>query len=198
MRKVILFNMVTLDGFFAGPNGEIDWHNVDDEFNEFAIDQLNSAGGLFFGRKTYQLMQSYWPTPAAVEGDPIVADKMNNLPKFVFSSTLDKAEWNNTRLVESNIVAAILELKQQPGKDLFLFGSADLAVTLIQHGLIDEFRVMVNPVVLGKGMPLFKDVNHVLKVERIKNEDISQWKCFTLLPACQSISWRFLGKKVLS
>jgi dihydrofolate reductase len=164
MRKLIFFNMATLDGFFAGPNGEIDWHNVDDEFNEFAIDQLNSAGGLLFGRKTYQLMESYWPTPAAVEGDPIVADKMNNLPKLMFSRTLDKANWNNTSLLKNDIPGEILKLKQQPGKDLFLFGSADLTVTLIQHGLIDEFRVMVNPVILGTGLPLFVDVHQKLNL----------------------------------
>jgi dihydrofolate reductase len=168
MRKMILFNMATSDGFFAGPNGEIDWHNVDDEFNEFAIDQLNSAGGLLFGRKTYQVMESYWPTPAALEGDPIVADKMNNLSKIVFSRTLDKADWNNTRLVKNNIAEEISKLKQQPGKDLYLFGSADLAVTLIQRGLIDEFRVMVNPVVLGEGLALFQDVHQKLNLKPLK------------------------------
>ena len=102
MRKVILFNMVTLDGFFEGPNREINWHHVDEEFNEFAIDQLDSADGLLFGRVTYEMMASYWPTPAARTNDPIVAGKMNALPKFVFSRTLKKAEWNNTKLVKEN------------------------------------------------------------------------------------------------
>src|SRR5205085_11643140 len=96
MRNVFLFMMVTLDGFFEGPNQEIDWHNVDEEFNEFAIDQLDDVDTLLFGRVTYQLMASYWPTQSAKENDPIVADKMNTVPKIVFSKTLDKAEWNNS------------------------------------------------------------------------------------------------------
>jgi dihydrofolate reductase len=170
MRKVILFNMATLDGFFAGPNGEIDWHHVDEEFNDFAIDQLGLADGLLFGRVTYQLMASYWPTEAAIRNDPVVAGKMNTLPKIVFSRTLETAEWNNTKLVKGNVAEEITKLKQQPGKDLLLFGSADLASTITQLGLFDEYRVMVNPVVLGSGKPLFKDVNQRLdlKLEKTK------------------------------
>ena len=103
MRKVIVFMMTTLDGFFAGPNGEIDWHVVDEEFNEFANDQLNSVDVLLFGRVTYELMASYWPTASATTDDPIIADKMNTLPKIVFSGTLEKVEWHNTRLVKENI-----------------------------------------------------------------------------------------------
>jgi len=158
MRKVIIFNMVTLDGFIAGADGNIDWHRVDDEFNDFAIEQLNEAGGLIFGRLTYELMVGYWPTSVAIETDPIIAEKMNSIPKFVFSRTLNKTEWNNTRLVKGNIRDEILKLNQQPGGDLFIFGSANLAATLIQENLIDEYRLIVNPVVLGRGIPLFKDI----------------------------------------
>lgn len=165
MRKIILFNMATLDGLFAGPGGEIDWHHVDEEFNEFAIAQLNSAGGLLFGRVTYQGMASYWPTDVAIKNDPIVADKMNTLPKIVFSRTLERVEWNNTRLVKGNIAEEISKLKQQPGKDLLLFGSADLASTLTNLGLIDEYRVMVNPVVLGNGKPLFTGMKEKLNLK---------------------------------
>jgi len=165
MRKIVLFNMATLDGLFAGPGGEIDWHHVDEEFNEFAIAQLNSAGGLLFGRATYQGMASYWPTDVAMKNDPIVADKMNTLPKIVFSRTLERVEWNNTRLVKGNVAEEISKLKQQPGKDLLLFGSADLASTLTNLGLIDEYRVMVNPVVLGSGKPLFKGMKDKLNLK---------------------------------
>ena len=91
MRKLFSFNMVTLDGYFEGPNHEIDWHNVDGEFNEFAIEQTGAVDMLLFGRVTYQLMASYWPTPDAIKNDPIVADLMNRLPKIVFSRTLEKA-----------------------------------------------------------------------------------------------------------
>jgi dihydrofolate reductase len=168
MRKVFLFMMVTLDGFFEGPDHEIDWHNVDEEFNEFAIDQLNEVDALLFGRVTYQGMASYWPTPFAIEDDPIIADKMNTLPKFVFSKTLDKVEWSNSRLVTENITEEISQLKQEQGRDLAVFGSANLAAFLLQMGLIDELRIMVNPVVLGKGKPLFTGLHHKVELKLIK------------------------------
>lgn len=155
MRNVFLFMMVSLDGFFEGPNQEIDWHNVDDEFNDFAIKQLDEIGTLLFGRVTYQLMASYWPTPAALADDPIVAEKMNTIPKVVFSTTLDTVDWANTRLVRGDASAEVMKLKQQPGKDLAIFGSADLTTALLQAGLVDELRIMVNPVALGNGKPLF-------------------------------------------
>jgi dihydrofolate reductase len=170
MRQIILFNVVTLDGYFEGPNRDITWHNVDDEFNQFAIAQLNSADGLIFGRVTYGLMASYWPTESAKTDDPIVANKMNSIPKIVFSRTLEKAEWNNSRLVKLGAAAEIAKLKQQPGGDMFIFGSADLASGLINAGLIDEYRILLNPVVLGKGSPLFKDINHRLNLKLIKTK----------------------------
>ena len=165
MSKLILFNLMTLDGFFAGPDGEIDWHNVDEEFNDFAIEQLSTAGGLIFGRITYQMMASYWPTPEAMASDPAVAGRMNDIPKIVFSKTLDSVDWNNTRLVKADAVEEVRGLKEQPGKDLFIFGSADLAATFTRAGLIDEYRVIINPVVLGKGQPYFKDADHRLTLQ---------------------------------
>ena len=126
-----------------------------DEFNEFAIEQLNSAGGLIFGRVTYQHMAAWWPTPAAVANDPIVAGKMNSLPKYVFSRTLKAVDWNNTTLFKERAAEEIAGLKQQLTKDLYIFGSANLAGTFSAQGLIDEYRLMMNPVVLGRGQPLF-------------------------------------------
>jgi dihydrofolate reductase len=159
--------MVTIDGFFAGANGEIDWHSTDDEFNNFAIEQASSSvvDMILFGRVTYQMMASYWPTPTAINDDPIVAHMMNNTPKIVFSRTLEKAEWNNTRLIRDHVAEEIIQLKQQPGKDLILFGSANLMATLVQQDLIDEHRIMVNPVVLGSGTPLFQGVHSSLKLK---------------------------------
>ncbi len=168
MRKAFLFMMISLDGFFEGPNHELDWHNVDAEFNEFAARMLNDADILLFGRATYQLMASYWPTKSAKENDPIVAEKMNTLPKIVFSKTLDKVEWNNSRLVKDNFAEEITKLKQQPGKDLAILGSSNLSLSFIQNGLIDEFRIMVNPVVLGTGNPLFRGINHRLNLKLLK------------------------------
>ena len=168
MRKLFSFNMVTLDGFFEGPNHEIDWHNADAEFNEFAIEQISAVDTLLFGRVTYQLMASYWPTPSAIKDDPIVADLMNRLPKIVFSRTLEKAAWNNTRLIKDHVAEEISKLKQQPGNDLALFGSANLMSTLMQLDLIDEHRIMVNPVILGNGNPLFKRTKDKLGLKLVQ------------------------------
>lgn len=158
--------MVSLDGFFEGPKQEIDWHVVDDEFNEYADELLQNVDTLLFGRVTYQLMADYWPTADA--GDPAVAEKMNNLPKIVFSKTLDKVDWKNTRIVKDDIVAEISRLKAIPGKDLVIFGSSDLAVTLIQKNLIDEYRIIVNPVILGGGKPLFRGINRKRRLRLLK------------------------------
>ncbi len=168
MRKVLIFNMVTLDGYFEGPNGSLDWHNVDEEFNEFAIEQINTVDVLIFGRVTYEVMASYWPTPEAIANDPIIAGKMNSTPKIVFSKTLSNVKWENTRLINGNVAEEISKLKQQPGRDLIIFGSSDLAVSFIEYGLIDEYRIMVNPVLLGSGRPLFKGIHHQHNLKLLK------------------------------
>jgi len=165
MRKLFVFNLVTLDGYFEGPNREIDWHNVDAEFNEYAIDMLNSVDALIFGRVTYELMASYWPTPDVIKNDPIVAEKMNTLPKIVFSRTLEKVEWNNTRLVKANIEEEIKKMKKQSGKDMALLGSGSILSQFARQGLMDEYRIMVNPVVLGDGKPLFNDIKDRLNLK---------------------------------
>jgi dihydrofolate reductase len=166
MPKLIMWNMVTLDGFFEGPNrGEIAWHDIvwGEELEHLSTEQLKSAGVLLFGRVTYQGMASYWPTAIGE-----VAEFMNNIPKVVFSRTLDRAEWSNTRLVKGNAQDEVAALKKQPGKDLFVFGSADLSSTLIEHGLIDEFRLGLTPVVLGAGTPLFKPGAKVLGMKLLE------------------------------
>jgi len=165
MRKVIIFIMTSLDGYFEGLNGDLSWHNVDAEFNKFAAEQLDAADVLLFGRKTYELMAGYWPSDQAVTDDPIIAGKMNSMPKIVFSTTLEKVKWNNTRLLKYNIAAELLKLKQQPGKDLLVLGSANLGTYLIEHKIIDEFRIMVNPVVLGVGTILFEGIKDQLKLK---------------------------------
>ncbi len=178
MRKIIFQMLTTLDGYFEGPNREIDWHNVDSEFNEYAVDFLCKVDTLLFGRVTYQLMANYWPSPEAVKDDPIVAERMNNLDKIVFSRTLKSVEWKNTRLIKDNFQEEIKKLKQQLGKDMAIFGSSDLAVTLIQPGLIDEFRIMLNPVVLGEGKPLFKGLKGRLNLKLIKAKAMKSGNVF--------------------
>jgi dihydrofolate reductase len=167
MRTLFAFEMISLDGFFEGPNQDISWHTVDDEFNKFAGRQLDTVDGLLFGRKTYQLMALYWPT--ATGDDPVITLKMNVLPKFVFSRTMEKAEWNNTRLIRENAAEEILKLKQARGKDLALFGSAALLSTLAQANLVDEYRIMVNPILLGKGTPLFQGMDRRMNLKLISS-----------------------------
>ncbi len=168
--------MMSLDGFFDGPNQNLDWHNVDAEFNDFAVEQTGVVDVILFGRRTYQMMASFWSSPQAMADDPVVAEIMNRTPKIVFSKTLDRAEWNNTRLVKSNIAEEITKLKQLPGRELAIFGSADLLSSLMQMNLVDEHRVMVNPVLLGGGTPLFKPMERqrlrLLKTRQFKNGNV--------------------------
>jgi dihydrofolate reductase len=165
MRKLYSFIVVSLDGFYEGPNGEFDWPNVDEEFNEFAIGQINDTDLLLFGRRTYEGMASYWPTEAARQDDPMVAELMNTVPKIVVSTSLASADWNNTMVVRGDVAEEITKLKQQPGKSIAIFGSPTLTVSLIEMGLVDELRLMVNPIALGDGHSLFRTAKERLRVE---------------------------------
>lgn len=169
MSKVFAFNMVTLDGYFEGPNHDISWHNVDQEFGEFAIAQLREIGTLVFGRVTYEMMASYWPSPAGLADDPIVAGLMNEMPKIVASTTLREAEWQHSRLVGRDISSEIRNLKRAPGKDIAVLGSAALLKALIADALIDEHRLMLNPVVLGTGTPLFQSPAHKVDLTLVRS-----------------------------
>lgn len=158
MARLIMWNLMTLDGFVEGPNRDISWH-MDvwgEELERLSIQQLKSAGGLMFGRVTYELMANYWPSETGE-----VAELMTALPKYVFSRTLKKSGWNNTQLFGADLPGTVAKIKRESAKDIFLFGSADLAESLISHGLIDEFRIAVNPVILGGGTPLFKQGERV-------------------------------------
>ena len=168
MRKTIVSEMMTLDGFFAGPDREIDWHNADGEFNEYAAAMLDSADTLVFGRVTYELMAGYWPARGAAEDDPLVAAKMNALEKVVFSRTLEKTGWNNARLAMAGVGEEIGEIKKRPGKDILVLGSGSIVSECARLGLVDEYRIMVNPVILGRGLTLFKDMPGRLKLKLVK------------------------------
>jgi dihydrofolate reductase len=170
MRKLYLFNMITLDGFFEGKEPwDLGWHNVDVEFNTFAVEQLESTGLLLFGRKTYEGMAQYWGTDQAKNDDPVVAGLMNAIPKAVVSCTLTSATWNNTTLLNGNVVDEINKLKSQPGKDIGIFGSAEFASSL--NSVIDEYRIIIAPVILGSGTPLFKPAAGMvrLKMTNVRN-----------------------------
>lgn len=166
MRKLIMWNLVTLDGLFEGPKSwDLDWHEYvwGEELEQFSLEQLKTAGMLLFGRVTYLGMSSYW---SSATGE--IADLMNQIPKVVFSRTLTEARWSNTRLATTNAQDEVTKLKEQPGKDLFIFGSADLSSALTRAGLIDEYRLCLTPVVLGGGNPLFKHSQERLRLRLLE------------------------------
>ena len=157
MRKVIVSNLISLDGFYAGPAGEIDWFvNIPDtEFEAYGIKLMESIDTMLFGRVTYELMAAYWPTASPGADDQKVIDGMNRSAKVVFSRTLKKSEWNNTRLVAGDAAEEVARLKRQPGKDMVIYGSGEIVSALASKGLIDDYRIFVIPVVLGKGKSMF-------------------------------------------
>jgi len=169
MRKLIVFNLVSLDGCFTGESGDISWHMVDDEFQELANEAANSGNTLLFGRVTYQLMAGFWPTPEAIETDPVVAEGMNTSEKIVFSRTLDAVYWNNTRLVKDDMIGEVRRLKQGNGKDLAVLGSGKIVAQLAAADLIDEFQVLINPVVLGRGRTMFEGIGKQLNLKLIRS-----------------------------
>lgn len=173
MSKLFLFMMVSVDGFFEGPNHDLSWHNTDEEFADFAVEQTSAVGTILFGRKTYQMMADFWPTDEAKASDPQTAQLMNDLPKVVFSHTLLSAEWQNSRLVSTDAVTAVQQLKKESEQDLAIFGSSDLCVSLIPSGVIDEFRLMVNPVVLTQGTRLFEGLQDQLNLDLMDNRVFS-------------------------
>ena len=152
---------VSLDGFVAGPNGEIDWIRFDDGLVEDVQALVDSADTALFGRVTYRLMESYWPTaadsPTASKHDLDHSRWLNPAPKIVFSRTLKNVHWQNTRIVKDHIGEEIVRLRKEPGKNLILFASPTLGSTFMNLNLIDEYFFNINPVVLGKGKPLFRD-----------------------------------------
>ena len=161
MRKIIVSNLITLDGFFEGSDQELDWFVVEDEFFDYVKELFKSVDTILYGRVTFLQMAGYWPTPAANENDPVITDGMNSLQKIVFSSTLTDRDvaasgWSNSKLVNKNITEAVRKMKQQAGKDMVIFGSGKLVNSFAEEGLIDEYRLILNPVILGKGNPLFK------------------------------------------
>lgn len=154
MRTIFAFLMVSLDGYHETAGGDLSWHNVDAEFNEFAVEQLDEADTLLFGRRTYHMMAEFWPSQAALQVDPATAERMNGYRKIVVSRTLSSADWAPSTLIADDAVLQLRKLKEQPGRDIALLGSSTLAASLLDAGLLDELRIMVNPVVLGTGHPV--------------------------------------------
>ena len=179
MRKIIVFNQVTLDGYFVDMNGDMSWaHKNDAEWNAFVADNAKGDATLLFGRITYELMAGFWPTPYAIENMPTVAEGMNNLPKVVFSRTLDKASWNNTKLVKGDLGAEVRKMKQEPGPNMVIMGSGSIVSQLAQEGLIDEYEIALNPIVLGEGRTLFEGVKEKLSLKLTKTRAFGNGNVF--------------------
>ena len=162
MRRLVAWNLMTLDGYFEGRSPwDLGFHETvwGDELHAFSLEQGNEIGTVLFGRRTYEGMADHW---TKATGD--VADMMNAIEKAVATRTLDEATWNNTRLLKGDAVEAVRALKAEDGKDIYVFGSADLLASLLAAGLVDEYRVCVAPVVLGGGNPLFKPQDSQVKM----------------------------------
>ena len=162
MRKLVLFIHTSLDGFVAGPNGEMDWINVDEEIFDFAGQRTNEADTALYGRVTYQMMESYWPTaaqlPTATKHDVEHSRWYNRVTKVVLSKTMNEVSLTNTKIIDGNLAAEIVKLKQDAGKDILMFGSPTAAHSLMTEKLIDDYWLFVNPVLLGRGIPLFNGI----------------------------------------
>ena len=166
MRKIVLAMSVTLDGFSAGPNGEMDWvtDNLDEEILSYIDDQLGNKGAILLGRVTYQIWADYWPSQSGS-----IAEKIGNASKIVFSRTLAAAEWENSRLVKGDAAGEVRQLKAQPGRDLMLQGGVGLAQSFIKLGLVNEYQLLIYPMVLGAGKPLFRDIKDRLPLRLVQS-----------------------------
>ena len=174
MRKLSVFNSVSLDGYFTDSKGDMSWaHKNDPDWMEYTRGNATMGGVLLFGRKTYELMVSFWPTPAGSKLDPTVAKAMNEHDKVVFSKTMDKASWSNTKLVKTDLVGEVRKMKNESGKDLVIMGSGTIVSQLTQAHLIDQFQMVVNPVVLGKGRTMFEGVKDKLSLKLTKTRTFS-------------------------
>jgi dihydrofolate reductase len=170
MRKLIVFNNVTVDGYFTDRHGDMSWaHAYDPEWLAFVEENASGEAEFLFGRVTYEMMASYWPTPGAIEASPVVAGEMNSMPKVVFSETLYDAKWNNTRLVKGDDPAGeIRKMKVQDGNTMVIFGSGSIIPQLADEGLIDEYRLAVHPLVLGRGRTMFEGIDKKLRLKLTK------------------------------
>lgn len=175
-RRLFVSMLVSVDGFIEGPNRELDWFlDGDPAFERYCDEMIDAVGLALYGRRAYELMVDHWPN---AEKNPrgsaelAFAQKMNNLPKVVLSRTLERAEWNNTSVIKDDVASQVRILKQQPGKPIVAWAGAELVHTLAEHDLIDEYRLLVQPVLLGKGTPLFRDPGVAKKLRLVRTSQL--------------------------
>ncbi|HTA28701.1 MAG TPA: dihydrofolate reductase family protein [Bacteroidia bacterium] len=165
MRKLNCFNFISLNGFYKGANEDYSWHTHDDEGAKFSEENLKGGGTLVFGRVTFEMMEKSWTSEWALKNMPKVAEGMNKAEKIVFSNTLEKAAWQNTTLFKGDMIAEIKKLKQSPGNDMCILGSGNILAQLADHNLIDMYQLMIDPIVLAEGTPLFNNIKHRLNLK---------------------------------
>ena len=168
MSKLTVFNSVSVDGYFTDTKGDMSWaHQNDPEWQDFTRQNVSGEDGvLLFGRVTYEMMAGYWPTPQAKTQFPEVADRMNSGQKVVFSRSLNKADWNNTRLIKNDLPGEVRRLKSG-AQDMVILGSGTIVSQLAQENLIDQYQLIVNPIVLGDGRTLFDGMKNQLRLKRV-------------------------------
>ena len=171
MSRLTVFNSISVDGYFTDKNGDMSWaHQDDPEWRKFTNENVKGEGGvLLFGRVTYEMMASHWPTPQAKEQLPEVARRMNDAQKVVFSRTLNKVSWNNTRLVKGDLPNEVRKMKATIQEGIVVLGSGTIVAQLAAANLIDQYQLIVNPVVLGEGRTLFEGLNNKIKLKRTQS-----------------------------
>ena len=168
MRRLIMFNSISLDGCYSAPNGDMSWaHRQDPEWQAFVEGNASGGGELWFGRVTYDMMASYWPTPMAAQNNAVVAAGMNATPKVVFSKTMKQAAWSNTTLVSGDLAEEARKMKEQSGPGIAILGSGSIVRQLTDERLIDEYQIVVSPIVLGGGKALFAGVKSRLNLKLV-------------------------------
>lgn len=174
MRSLVYFMHASLDGFVAGTKGEMNWVTVDDEIFEFVSTMTNQADTALYGRVTYQMMEAYWPTaaemPNASRHDKEHSIWYKNVSKVVLSTTLNEIELRNTKVISDNLLENINQLKQQPGKNILIFGSPSASHSLLGIGAVDEYWIFVNPILLGQGISLFKNITDIVKLKLVESK----------------------------
>jgi dihydrofolate reductase len=165
MRKLNCFNFISLNGFYKGANEDYSWHVHDEEGGKYSEENLKGGGTLVFGRVTYQMMEKSWTSEWALTNMPKVAEGMNKAEKIVFSNTLEKATWQNTALVKGDLIENVKKLKQMPGSDMCILGSGSVIAQLADHNLIDVYQLMIDPLVLAEGTPLFNNMKNRLNLK---------------------------------
>lgn len=178
MRQLNSFTFITLNGFYKDINNGIDWHKHGEEEEQYSRDSLRSDGILLFGRVTYEMMAGWWPTDMAKQAMPEVAKGMNNADKIVFSRNLKHADWENTKVISGDLIAEVNKLKQEAKKDMVILGSGSIVAQLSDHKLIDEYKIMIDPIALGRGTSLFNNMEHQLD---LKLKDSRTFKSGTIL-----------------